>query len=303
MYESSLRNVDLNLLLAFSVLMRERSVSSAARRLFIGQSGMSGILARLRRTFDDPLLMRVGRRLEPTPRALALVEEVDAALAVIERAIGARAAFDPSTCNRTFAIGVTDDQELLYAAALTRALLRAAPHARLVFRAFDRHTFRAALDEGVIDLAITVAEDLPSWHRSIEISPLEFECLWSPRQLPALRRLTLARFTTISHALVTFRGDLTSAVDEALAATGRSRRVVVGVSRFAALPGLLEALPVLCTVPRPVARHLAKLHRLATAEPPLEMPRRTWRLAYRARDEDLAELAWFRALARETLRG
>lgn len=302
MFETSLRNVDLNLLLAFSTLMRERSVSRAAARLHIGQSGMSGALARLRRLFDDPLLLRVGRALEPTPRALALVGEVDAALATIERALDQQRAFDPAACRRSFAVGMTDDNELLHAGPLAAALARQAPHARLVFRSFDTFTFRAALDDGSIDLGLTVSDDIPSWQATVDLHPLEYLCLFSARRLPGWRRVTLERFVATPHALVTFRGQLDGPIDEELRRRGLRRTVLIGVSRFGALPGVLESLPILTTVPAPVARHLARTHRLTVAPPPLSIPARTMRLLYRRRDMDLPELAWFRDLVRDVVR-
>ncbi|MFO0555041.1 MAG: LysR substrate-binding domain-containing protein [Polyangiaceae bacterium] len=298
----TLRDVDLNLLLVLSVLLRERNVSRAARKLHIGQSGMSGALARLRRTFDDPLLVRVSRRLEPTARALELQPQVDAALSTLSRALGSRATFDPKTCARTFTLGVTDDIELLYAAPIARTLMSAAPRARLVLRPVDTYAVRATLDEGSADACITVNYDNPTWHRTTDLYAQSFRCLWSPRQLPGWRRLTLERYVSQPHVLVTFRGDLSGLVDTALSARGLERRVVVGVSRFAALPALLDAQPLITTIPGPIAERFARTHRFVIAEPPLPLPDRSLRLVYRTHDEDLAELAWFRGLVARTLK-
>src|ERR1700755_1341961 len=95
MNDAALRKMDLNLLLAFSVLMQERNVTRAAERLLVGQPGLSAALKRLRETLDDELFVRVGRGLQPTARALAIAPAIEAALESIEQAIRPPAAFDP----------------------------------------------------------------------------------------------------------------------------------------------------------------------------------------------------------------
>lgn len=300
-----LRNTDLNLLVAFSVLLQERSVSRAAARLYIGQSGMSGALARLRALLGDPLLVQVGRQLEPTPRALALVEQVDAALAQIEGALAPARAFSAVATERVFRLGLTDDHELLFGAALASALVREAPRARLVLRPTHRHSLRAALDDGEVDAATSVGKDLPAWHLAEALFSQRHACVWSPRQLGAGRAragLSLEEFVAHPHALVTFRGDLTSAIDEQLAGLGRARRVVIGVSRFSALPELLASAPLIATVPQPIAARFARDHGLASCPPPLELPPLAVALVYRKRDAAERELVWFRELVCRTVK-
>lgn len=302
-----LRNTDLNLLVAFSVLLRERSVSRAAARLYLGQSGMSGALARLRALLGDPLLVQVGRRLEPTPRALELVDEIDAALGLIERALAPARAFSVAATERVFRLGVTDDHELLFGAALASALVREAPHARLVLRSTHRYSLRAALDDGEVDAATSAIKELPAWHLAEPLFTQGHACLWSPRQLGGVRRtrgagLSLDEFVAHPHALVTFRGDLTSAIDEQLAALGRARRVVIGVSRFSALPELLTSAPLIATVPQPIAARFARDHGLAFCPPPLALPPLAVALVFRKRDAAERELLWFRELVCRTVR-
>src|SRR5208283_1927461 len=95
--EIELRRFDLNLLLVFSALMRERSVSRAAGRLYLGPSAVSMALARLRDVTDDPLFVRAGAAMEPTPRALRLWAEFAPALASIEPALRGYRGLDPTT--------------------------------------------------------------------------------------------------------------------------------------------------------------------------------------------------------------
>src|SRR5687768_11913255 len=106
MNDSARRKIDLNLLLAFSVLMEERNVSRAAERLLVGQPGLSAALNRLREALDDELFVRVGRGLEPTPRALEIAPAIDAALGSIAEALRPPDAFDPLDYEGEFRIGM-----------------------------------------------------------------------------------------------------------------------------------------------------------------------------------------------------
>lgn len=297
----SLRNVNLNLLVAFSVLMQERNVSRAAKRMFMGQSGMSGALARLRELLDDPLLVRVGRRLEPTPRALELVEHVDRALATISDALAATHPFEPRSSVRTFTIGLTDDHEVLFTAALSEAMHQQAPTTRLVVRSIDVYSLRDMLDSGAVDAALSVASELPAWHQRKPLFEQGYACLWSPRQLGSFQRVTMRRYTKAAHAMVTFRGDLEGHVDTVLAERGTPRRVVVGVSRFSALPALLDSRPLIAIVPSIIASRFAHDFELRHAPPPFELRPRTVALIHRKLDDAQPELRWFRGLVQDVV--
>src|ERR687897_1418133 len=107
--ESGLRRLDLNLLPVFAALMRERSVTRAGRALFLSQPAASAALARLRATLKDELLVRNGNALQPTPRAEALLAELEPALRAIAGAVAGATPFDPATDERTFRVGWSDD--------------------------------------------------------------------------------------------------------------------------------------------------------------------------------------------------
>ena len=105
---ANLSRLDLNLLVAFDALLTERSVTRAAARIGLGQSAMSHNLARLRTLFGDELLTRGAEGMRPTPRALALADPVRVTLSQIQAAVLQREAFDPSTADRTFRIGLAE---------------------------------------------------------------------------------------------------------------------------------------------------------------------------------------------------
>lgn len=297
-----LRKLDLNLMLAFSVLMRERNVSRAAERMYIGQSAMSAALARLRLALDDPLFIRVGRTLEPTARAQALAGPVQRALETLEHAMHAPQAFDPGRHDGTFRLGMNDNQELAFVPELVRRMAVLAPHARLAVIAADYTSFPALLDAGRLDAAIAVARDLPSWQQSERLFEQGYVCLYSPLQVRLKGPLSLDAYCAHPHALVSFSGDLSGVADAALARIGRARRVVVGVPRFAALPAMLRAAPLLATVPAPIGRALAASGGIALGALPFEIPARTVSLVWRSKDTGSPSLAWFLSLVKDVAR-
>jgi LysR family transcriptional regulator, mexEF-oprN operon transcriptional activator len=106
--KNDFKRLDLNLLVAFQVLVREKSVSRAAERMFLGQPAMSGALARLRDVLQDEILVRTGRGMEPTTKALTLYAQLTPALESIRATLFEKPAFDPATQSRTFHLGMRD---------------------------------------------------------------------------------------------------------------------------------------------------------------------------------------------------
>ncbi len=117
-----LRNFDLNLLVAFDLLMQEQNVSRAADRMFVSQSAMSHILQRLRQQLDDPLLVKTPSGMKPTDRALALIDPVKAILCDVKHLISTREEFDPAKSLRRFVIAATDYMDLLMIPALVERI-------------------------------------------------------------------------------------------------------------------------------------------------------------------------------------
>src|SRR5690242_15527447 len=99
-----LNRFDLNLLIALDALLKEKNVTRAAERMFVSQPAMSAALQKLRDCFNDPLLIRVGRDMELTPRGLSLIEPVRESLLSIQMMLGTQPTFDPATVKRSFTV-------------------------------------------------------------------------------------------------------------------------------------------------------------------------------------------------------
>lgn len=287
------RRLDLNLLLVFHALMQERHVTRAAARLFLGQPAVSASLKRLRAAFDDPLFVRTGRGMAPTPRAHELARATAPLLATVQDHLRHRPSFDPATSDRTWRIGLSDSLEVALMPALLRRLAERSPKARVIALDASRATAAALLDEGRIELAVGSLPEPPAWHRRRTLARWTFVCLFSPRQLPIrARRVTLAQYLRHPHVLTSFDGGLRGYVDERLEALGHARRVVFSSPHFATSPLIARSMPVFVTLPTFIARVWSEALDLVASPLPFEVPSHEVCAAWRQVDEADPGLAW-----------
>lgn len=231
--------LDLNLLTALDVLLSEGTVTGAARKLGLSASAMSRTLARLRAAAGDPLLVRAGRELVPTPHANELRERVQNLSRQVRDVLGpARGALDLRTVEQTFTIRANDGFVEAFAAPLVSAVAGAAPGVRLRFATKPDKDVRA-LREGHVDLEIGV---LGATGPEVRVQPL-----FRDRFIGAVRQghpllvngeITAERYAACAHVVASRRGRATGPVDEALAALGLRRNVT------AVVPGFRAALSV-----------------------------------------------------------
>ncbi|MFM9447108.1 LysR family transcriptional regulator [Streptomyces acidiscabies] len=295
------QSVDLNLLVALDVLLEERSVQGAARRLHLSEPAMSRTLGRIRTALGDPVLVRAGRRMVPTPRALAVRAEVST---VVERA---RALFTPAdtdlrTVVRTFSILGHDAIAAAHGPALLARAAAEAPGIRLRFLS-ESHLDAPFLREGTADLEVGVVD---STSPEVRTEPLAEDRMVGVVRAghPLLEgELTPERFAVeADHLIVSRRGKLHGPVDTALAELGLQRRVVGSVG---SLPASLFVLrdTDLVGLNTGWGLSLARTLGLVHFDVPLPLPPLKLGMAWHPRyDADPAH-AWLRGLVREWMRG
>ncbi|WP_437736829.1 LysR family transcriptional regulator [Sorangium sp. So ce1335] len=291
---------DLNLLLALDVLLRERHVTRAAKRLGITQSAASQRLGRLREFFGDALLAPGRPTLALTPRAQALADPLAQALASLRAAVQAGAPFDPPTSERRFVLLGND---LLEAAALPRLLPIFAREAPRVAVQVDRADadFVRRLERGTADLAFVPEFLAPPSLRQLRLPDERFITLMREGHPAASRRLTLARYLELGHVLIAPHGMPGSLVDRALEAIGRRRRVVAQVQHFVTVPFLLAASDLVVTCPATVAV-LAAPFGLRAVRPPVELGLDRASAVWHERVHDDPGHRWLRARLVEAIR-
>jgi LysR family nod box-dependent transcriptional activator len=291
-----LSGVDLNLLVAFDALMQERSVTRAASRLGLSQPGMSNALARLRRLLGDPLLVRDGLALVPTPRALALRQPVREALTLVRGALDPSPGFDSARDAVTFTVGCSDYSLLMLIGPLVRHLATAAP--AVTIRVLPRSPDAVRLiRDGELDLAIEPAEIMPEV--ALASARLWADrwlcCVWEENSVVA-DHLTLEAYLRMGHLVYSMgRGQPVSMVDEHLARSMVPRRIEFTVESFLLAPFLLEGTDLVTVVPEKAAPFLRRTAAVRLLEPPVPLPSITQMLWWHPRHDGDPAHAWIRA--------
>jgi DNA-binding transcriptional LysR family regulator len=291
---ANLSRLDLNLLVAFDALLTERSVTRAAARVGLGQSAMSHNLGRLRALFGDELLTRGAEGMRPTPRALALADPVRVTLAQIQAAVLQREAFDPSTAERAFRVGLADSIEVAVIPGLLAQLRHEAPSVGLRLRSINRNTVLEELDTGTLDLGIGVFDQGQMHHNRRALYTDSFLCLFNPAQVNFVPPITIEDYLSVPHVLTSLTEDAHGAVDEALAKRKLKRSIALTTPGFLAVPFVVRRAPVITTMPSRLARYFADAFGLATSPPPIELPTFTISLLWHASFDHDPGHVWLR---------
>jgi DNA-binding transcriptional LysR family regulator len=297
----NIRKTDLSLLIVLDALLDERNVTRAAARLGYTQPTISGMLARLRDVFGDPLFVRTQRGLLPTPRAQGLAVPLKQLLADSQRLI-ARDAFDPATSEATFTISSNDYMQHALLAPFVRVLRSEARQVRLAFTPPIIEGLSDALARGQIDMAVTIPEfampDLPSRLLYRE----RYVVAVRPRHpLARLKTMSVERFCNYDHVLVSpTGGSFEGPTDRALARLQLRRRVCYSVSSFLVVSEILQMDDLVALVPSRLLR--ANNKRLVALKPPVEIPGFDVIAVWHPRvDKDMAH-RWLRRRLAETAR-
>jgi DNA-binding transcriptional LysR family regulator len=299
--ETDFRRLDLNLLVAFQVLVREKSVTRAAERLFLGQPAMSGALARLRDLFQDQILVRTGRGMAPTTKALALSAQLTPALDAIRATLFAQPAFDPATQSRTFHLGMRDWVETWLMPELIARVQRAAPRVRIAVRPSDARLGARMLEDEEMDLGISVFPDGPSWQRREQLAVMGYRCVYDAGRLGVGSPLSLDEYLAHPHLVTPPQSDFRGIVDDELVGRSKRRAVIYTTPRFAALPMILRRAAVIATVPEQSAQHWAEVFGLTSSPVPVRIAPFALSMIWHAKREGDAGLRWLRDVVRRVV--
>jgi LysR family transcriptional activator of mexEF-oprN operon len=296
------RRVDLNLLVLFGALVEQRSTVKAGERLHLSQSAVSHALGRLRKLFHDDLFVRSGRTLVPTPKCLALWNELLPTLTHLERVTSVQPAFDPATSERVFRIGMPSAVDVALTLRLLKRLRSEAPRVNLVIRPASVLDIPDKLDQDEVDLAVGVVGSLKPWHESTRIGQRGYACVWHPKQLRVAAPIALDDYLAAAHVLTSFGGDRRGVVDEALEAAGKSRRVAVAAADFTSAAMYLTCTRAIATIPEYAARAFAHSLGLTLSPVPLKLPPIRLVACWHHRFAGDAGHAWFRSVVVEECR-
>lgn len=285
--------LELRLLQVFDEIYRTRSVTRAAENLGIGQPAVSIGLAKLREHYGDPLFVRIGNSMEPTPLAQELEQAVRQALNAMERVHAHRAVFEPATSTRRFCISMTDISQLVLLPRLWPQLRKTAPGVHIDIVPLFEGTARM-LENGEADLALGFMPQLEAGFYQQALFGQRYVCVASTDHPRIRDSLSLAQFEAEEHAVVTQSGTGHPLLDREIARQGITRKVALRVPNYLGIAFVIEQTDMLVTIPERLAQLLEGRGRFRAHALPFEMPPYTVKQHWHERYHHDAGNRWLR---------
>lgn len=289
----NLANVDLNLLVALDALLTERNVTRAASRLGMTQPGMSNALGRLRRMFDDPLLVRQGRSFSLTPQAEALLDPLAEILTLIRHTLEDRAAFDPKKDRCSFTISASDYATLVLVGPLVRRLAVDAPGVtvHVLPRAPEAPEL---LRSDEVDFVIEPKELMPAAKfPGLHLLGDRWSCAVWVGNAEIGETMTTETYLRLPHLIYSI-GQSLSLPDRYLQKSGVCRNIEFTVESFLLAPFLLKGTTLTTLLPHRTRPYVQAASEIRMLEPPLELPGITEWLWWHPRHTSDPSHSWFR---------
>ncbi|BBB26729.1 LysR family transcriptional regulator [Amphritea japonica] len=271
----SLRQFDLNLLLLLEALLTECHVSRAAERMFLSQSAMSHALNRLRQQLDDPLLVRTGNGLKPTPRAEAILPDIRQAIGIIERSLKPLEPFDHADSRHCFTIACTDYFEAVTLPPLMQRLQQIAPGIRIEIEMISESGTTTRLETREIDLIVGLDSHQP-------VDPLLISRRWQQEPLACLAAIqnkqvkdavSVIEYCQLKHVLFTdLAGVSSNQIDHWLESQQLKRRDIARTVNYMAGARIVAATDAIMTLPREMARLFTEMLPVRLIDPPKGVP-------------------------------
>jgi DNA-binding transcriptional LysR family regulator len=290
--------LDLNLLYVMVALDEQRSVSAAALKLGKSQPAVSAALARLRSFFDDPLFLRTGNTMQPTPRAAAVVKAARPVLDRIGSEIVAPPKFDPITSDRPVKLALSDVGEVVFLPSILKGVRELMPNAAMYSVSLPAADIQHELENGGIDLAIGYFPDLQRKNFFQQTLFTDgFASLIRQGHPLAVNKLTIRQFMQLDHAVVRAESRTEEVIERHLARKKIRRKVVLTTPHFASAPIVVSQSDLIVTVPEPLARYFAGVSaELRVVGLPFELPRIAMKQFWHRKFHHDARSRWLRAL-------
>jgi DNA-binding transcriptional LysR family regulator len=293
----SIEGVDLNLVLVLHHVLVEGGVARAAERLHVTPSAVSNSLARLRELVGDPLFVRSGRKVVPTPFARELAPQVATAVERLRDILEARREFRANACTRSFTLASADNIGILPSIATRFA--QALPRASLRVVTLDHAIASDGLASGDIDVLLGLPPTTSREIRSEAAYSERLVCAMWRKSAPASGRLTLAQFLNARHVEVALLGKhAIDYVDTALSRLGHQRSIALSVPQFALAAACLVGTPYITMLPASMAKGLAASMPITLLKPPVGLPEITILQLWHVRSEADPGSALLRSIIR-----
>lgn len=293
---------DLNLLIYLHLLIKHGNVTRVAHAMGVSQPGVSAALKRLRAVLNDPVFVRTGGRMVPTPKAQAVHAQTAGTLEMWERLAEGELVFDPARTSRGYTLLASDYILYLFLAPLASELARRAPGATL--RVIPPNPYRRlqTVVKREADFAIGYYHEAPEELRARRLFVESVVCVMS-RDHPAARRFDLDAFVRYPHVGIAsvVQGSYSATLERSLLERGIHRRLPLTVPSYLAVPSMLVNTDYIALLPASLATSFAKQMPLQVHPSPFELPLLDVSILYHNNAQDDASHRWFRQLAVEVV--
>ncbi|NTS77522.1 LysR family transcriptional regulator [Catenovulum sp. SM1970] len=292
-------NLDLNLMVMFDVIMQEQSITAAAERLAMTQPSVSNAVSRMRHVWQDPLFVKHGRGIRPTPFAQQLWQDIAQPLQRIKQAAQPQH-FSPDTLERTFRIAVTDWMADFFWLPLKHIIEKEAPNVNIHAVPYTVNG-ETLLMQADVDMVLDYFEGHSNKVQTEHLFNNHFVCAMRPEHPIAKQNLTLARFTKAQHLLLSLSGDASGAVDAILQKKALTRRIAMTVNHCYSIPKLLCQTNLITTIPLPIIANSVDDGELIIKALPFDLPPGPISMTWHIRHQRDPAVLWLRNKVKQVL--
>ncbi|MGH7014768.1 MAG: LysR family transcriptional regulator [Stellaceae bacterium] len=261
------------MLVAFDAIEQERNITVAASRIGISQPAMSNALARLRRTFNDPLFVRTSHGMEPTPFAKKLSRPIRRSCSLINDALRTAGNFDAASSRRKFVFYMSDIGEAVNLPIIVQHLRKVARDISVKVSRIPPRDAHEAMMAGDVDIALGLFPNLMGGFFEQRLYCDTFVCIVRADHPEIGGVLTRKQFVEALHGVVSFTGTgHDAAVEKTLARQRIKRRIGLLVQHFATLPIIISRTDLIATIPLKAAQSFSNLIRIKMLRPPIKIP-------------------------------
>ncbi len=297
----NLAEFDLNLLVIFDAIYKEKNLTRAGQRLNLSQPAISHALNRLRSAFDDPLFVRHGYRMEPTPLTEELKENIKKVLELTERTLEDRGPFDPYRSTRTFHIGMQDYPMMVVVPKLLKSIKDQAPNIRIRTFHLTMENRKTALEDGKLDMVIGVRQDFGSSIFQQYLFRDREVCIVRKDHPTVKEELSLEDYLDSEFVGLSFSDVKQARIDRKLKEMGHKRKVRLTVENEVTIPQLVSQSDFLANIAELVAKEYVSWLPIRMVQLPIEIEDFEFYQYWHARHQKDPGHSWLRKVIKQTI--
>ena len=290
-----MKKANLNLLVVFDILMKEQNLTRTGQYLNLSQPAISHGLKGLRKMFNDELFVKGPGGMRPTDHAIRLIEPVRLALGKIESVLNIKDTFEPENSNRIFQLGLSDYATFMLLSPLVAALAQQAPHVSIDVEHINKPEKSQMIDNGDIEMAVSLFDKPPKRLEHHELFTEKLVCI-ADKNNPELQDggMTLEKFISLPHLLITFSEEPALTVQRALSARGLKRHIALKVRHVVPAGYVVKNTSLIAVIPERLAFFLSKMVGVEIHEIPLDLEPQKVMMVWHKRSQSDAGLTWLR---------